>query len=158
MDTQTILGLLDKSALFRDIHHNKLTPLIKQSMQLSLHKGERLLTPGEINEHVYIIISGGLSVHLTPSSLDAPIATLEPGDCVGEMSVLVDGNVSAYVTANEESQVLAVGYSSFWGLIKSSNDAALNMLNILVHRIRKGNEFKVESLLSAEKTIGVRLD
>jgi sigma-B regulation protein RsbU (phosphoserine phosphatase) len=150
MDVNTILGLLDKSTLFRDIPHSKLTPLVKQSMQLSLHKGERLLTPGEINEHVYIIISGGLSVHLTPSTVDAPIAVLYPGDCVGEMSVLVDGNVSAFVTANEESKIIAIGYSAFWGLIKSSNDAALNMLNILVHRIRKGNETKVATLLSPD--------
>jgi CRP-like cAMP-binding protein len=151
IDANTILGVLDKTALFRDIPHSLLNPILKQSLQISLKKGERLLSKGEINEHVYIITSGALSVHLTPASLDDPIAKLYPGDCVGEMSVLVDGNVSAYVTAIVDSQVLAIGYSTFWGLIKGSNDAALNMLNILVQRIRKGNEIKIESILLGEK-------
>ena len=150
IDAQTMIKLLDNTALFRGIPHSILAPLFKQSMQISLQKGEQLLSPGVLNEHVYIIISGQLSVHLTPSSLDEPIAILNPGDCVGEMSVLVDRKVSAYVTANTDSQLLAISYSSFWGLIKGSNDAALNMLNILVQRIRAGNEVMADALLRDE--------
>lgn len=146
IDAQTILRLLEKTALFRGIPHSILSPLFKQSMQMSLQKGEQLLSPGVLNEHVYIIISGQLSVHLTPSSLVEPIAILNPGECVGEMSVLADRKVSAYVTANTDSQLLAISYSSFWGLIKGSNNAALNMLNILVQRIRTGNEVMADSL------------
>lgn len=150
IDAQTILGSLEKSALFRGIPHSILSPLFKQSMQMSLRQGEQLLSPGVLNEHVYIIISGQLSVHLTPSSLDEPIAILNSGDCVGEMSVLVDRKVSAFVTANTDSQLLVIGYSAFWGLIKGSNDAALNMLNILVQRIRAGNEVMADALLRDE--------
>jgi hypothetical protein len=49
---------------------------------------------------------------------------------------------------------LAIGNSSFWGLIKGSNDAALNMLNILVQRIRTGNEVMADSLSRDEKASG----
>lgn len=150
IDTRTLLALLDKTALFRGIPHSILAPLFKQSIQISLQQGKQLLTPGVLNEHVFIIISGQLSVHLTPSSLDDPIAILNPGDCVGEMSVLVDRKVSAYVTANTDSQLLVIGYSAFWGLIKGSNGAALNMLNILVQRIRAGNEVMADALLRDE--------
>ena len=150
IDAQTILALLDKSALLRGIPRSTLATLFKQSMQISLKQGEPLLSPGVLNEHVYIILSGQLSVHLTPSSQNAPIAILNQGDCVGEMSVLVDRKVSAYVTAYTDCELLAVGYSAFWGLIKGSNDAALNILNILVQRIRAGNEVMADSLLRDE--------
>ena len=150
IDEQTILGSLNKSALFRGIPHSILAPLFKQSMQMSLQKGEQLLAPGVLNEFVYIIISGQLSVHLTQSTLDDPIAILNPGECVGEMSVLADRKVSAYVTAFTDCELLAIGYSAFWGLIKGSNDVALNMLNILVQRIRAGNEVMADSLLQDE--------
>lgn len=144
---QTILGLLEKSTLFRGIPQSILTPLVKQSMQMSLKQGEKLLSPGEFNEYVFIILTGQLSVHLTSSSQEEPIAILNPGECVGEMSVLVDRKVSAYVMANTDCQLLAIGYSAFWGLLKGSNDAALNMINILVQRIRAGNEIMADSLL-----------
>lgn len=150
IDAQTLLGLLGNTALFRGIPHSTLAPLFKQAMQISLYKGELLLSPGVLNENVYVIISGQLSVHLSPSTQDEPIAILNPGDCVGEMSVLVDRKVSAYVIANADSELLVIGYSAFWGLIKGSNDAALNMLNILVHRIRAGNEVMADSLLREE--------
>ena len=151
IDTPMILELLDKSPLFRGIPHKFLAPVFRQSIQISLNKDEQLLTPGVINEHVYIIISGQLRVHLTRSILDEPIAILNPGACVGEMSVLVDRAVSAYVTANSDCKLLAIGYSAFWSLIKGSNDAALNMLNILVQRIRTGNEVIADTLLHHDK-------
>jgi diguanylate cyclase (GGDEF)-like protein len=128
-----------------------LDPIFKQGIQISLDRGEQLLTPGVRNEHVYIIVSGKMGVHLTLSNLDEPFAILNPGDCVGEMSVLVDSTVSAYVIANTPCQLLAIGHSSFWALIKGSNESARNMLNILVQRIRMGNEVVAETLLHHEK-------
>lgn len=150
IDAKIVLSLLDNTPLFRGIPQSILAPLIKQSMQMSLMRGERLLSPGILNEDVYVLISGQLSVHLTPSSVNEPVATLKAGDCVGEMSVLVDRKVSAYVTAAEDSQLLVIGYSAFWKLIKESIDAAHNVLSILVHRIRAGNALMTDALLRNE--------
>jgi len=151
IDVPTILKLLDNSTLFCGIPHKILAPVFKQSIQISLKQGERLLSPGIPNEHVYIIISGQLGVHLTLSNLDEPLAILNPGECVGEMSVLVDSSVSAYVIANTDCQLLAIGYSTFWMLIKGSNESARNMLNILVQRIRMGNETIADTLSQHDK-------
>jgi diguanylate cyclase (GGDEF)-like protein len=145
-DESKILQLLDKTPLFRGIPHKLLAPIFKQAMLITLEQGEKLLSPGNINEHVYIIISGQMGVHLTLSNQDEPFAILNPGECVGEMSVLVDRIVSAYVIAKTDCQLLAIGYSSFWSLIKGSNESARNMLNILVQRIRMGNEVIAETL------------
>lgn len=150
IDSKIVLGLLDNTPLFRGIPHSILTPLIKQSMQMSLNEGEQLLSPGVLNEDVYVLISGQLIVYLTPTSATEPIATLNAGDCVGEMSVLVDRKVSAYVAAAAECHLLVIGYSAFWKLIKESNDAAQNVLNILVHRVRAGNALMTDALLRNE--------
>jgi diguanylate cyclase (GGDEF)-like protein len=146
IDEQKILQLLDKTPLFRGIPHKLLAPVFRQAVPISLEQGEKLLSPGDVNEHVFIIISGKMGVHLTLSDRDEPFAILNPGDCVGEMSVLVDRIVSAYVIAKTDCQLLAIGYSSFWSLIKGSNESARNMLNILVQRIRMGNEVIAETL------------
>lgn len=151
IDAPTILKLLDETPLFQGIPHKILSPIFRDSMQISLAKGELLLSPGVINEHVYIIISGQLSVHLSLSNLDESLAILNTGECVGEMSILVDSKVSAYVIAKTDCQLLAIGYSAFWSLIKGSNESARNMLNILVQRIRLGNEVIADSLLNQDK-------
>jgi diguanylate cyclase (GGDEF)-like protein len=151
IDAKIIPQLLEKSSLFRGIPQKILAPVFRDAVQISLYQGEQLLAPGSVNEYVYIIISGQLGVHLTLSNLDEPLAVLNPGECVGEMSVLVDSDVSAYVLARIDCQLLAIGYSSFWALIKGSNDSARNMLNILVQRIRMGNEVIADTLLHHDK-------
>jgi diguanylate cyclase (GGDEF)-like protein len=147
IDSPEILNLIENASLFRGISHELLAPLFMKAELITLNQGDKLLSPGIINEHVYVIISGHLNVQVTPSNLDSPIATLSPGECVGEMSVLVDSQVSAYVIASTNCQLLSIDYTSFWSLINSSNEAARNMLNILVQRIRLGNEVVADSLL-----------
>jgi len=151
IDAPIILELLDNSPLFRGIPQKILSPIFKQAVLISLDQGERLLSPGIRNENVYIIISGQMSVNLTLSNLDEPLTILTPGECVGEMSVLLDSTVSAYVIANTDCKLLAIGYSSFWSLIKGSNESARNMLNILVQRIRMGNEVIADTLSQHDK-------
>lgn len=139
--------LIETATLFRGVPREMLEPLIRKAKQVTLKQGEKLLSPDKINENVYIVISGRLSVQATPSSLDRPIAMLAPGECVGEMSVLVDGLVSAYVIAATSCELFSIDYESFWSLIEGSNEAARNMLNILVNRVRLGNRIMADSLL-----------
>lgn len=143
-----ITNLIENASLFRGISTQLLDSLFNTSKLVSLKPGEKLLSPGVINENVYILLSGRLSVQPTPSLMDEPITMLTPGECVGEMSVLVDGVVSAYVIAISNCELLSIDYASFWSLIDGSNEAARNMLNILVQRIRLGNEIMADSLLN----------
>ncbi len=147
IDSPEIRRLIEGAALFRGIPRELIDPVFRKAELVTLKPGEKLLSPGTVNEHVYILISGRLSVQVTPSSMDEPIAMIAPGECVGEMSVLVDSLVSAYVIASTSSQLFAIDYASFWSLIDGSNEAARNMLNILVQRIRLGNEIMADGLL-----------
>lgn len=147
IDSPEIVRQIESSPLFRDVSREALASILDQQNLLSLKPGDRLLSPDRINEHVYIVLSGRLSVQMTPSRTEKPIALLNPGECVGEMSVLADHLVSAYVVAISDCQLLAIDYAAFWGLLDGSNKAARNMLNILVHRIRMGNELVADSLM-----------
>jgi diguanylate cyclase (GGDEF)-like protein len=147
IDSPEIFRLIETATLFRGVPHEILEPLFREAKLVTLKQGERLLSPNRINENVYIVISGRLSVQATPSSSDKPIAMLAPGDCIGEMSVLVDGLVSAFVIATTDCELFAISYGDFWSLIDGSNEAARNMFNILVHRVRLGNRIMADSLL-----------
>jgi len=142
-----MIQLIQNSRLFQDVPGEVLEPMFSKAQRVALKQGTILLAPGKVNENVYVIISGRMSVQISPSSSDKPLAIIAQGDCVGEMSVLVDGVVSAYVIAVSDCEVYSIDYASFWSMIEGSNEAARNMLNILVYRIRLGNESIADSFL-----------
>ena len=141
-----IFSLIENAPLFRGVPRDVLEPMFRSAKLISLQSGEKLLARGTINENVYVVVSGYLSVQTTPSHLEQPLATLTPGECVGEMSVLVDSLVSADVIASTDCQLFAIDYASFWSLISTSNEATRNMFDILVRRIRLGNENMTENI------------
>lgn len=147
IDSPEILRNIARAPLFHNVPLDTLQSICKQAKVVSLLQGDKLLTLGKINEYVYIVVSGRLSVKVSLSSLDEPIAMLAPGDCVGEMSVLVDGLASAHVIATTNCDLFAIDYMTFWKLIDESSDVARNILKILVQRIHMGNEVMANSIL-----------
>ncbi|MFA6972931.1 MAG: GGDEF domain-containing protein [Gallionella sp.] len=111
----------------------------------SLNSGETLLAQGQVNNLFYIILSGRLSIQAKESGIE-PMAMLGTGECVGEMSILGDGHVSAYVIAATDCKLLVIDHNALWNLIDSSNLAAHNMLKILSSRIFQADRVMAENL------------
>jgi diguanylate cyclase (GGDEF)-like protein len=93
---------------------------------------------------MYMIISGKLRVHLdSPES--EPVAFLESGQTVGEISVIDDSTVTAYVVAASPTRLLAVNEETFWRLIMASHEFAANLLLLLAQRMRANNSTILEN-------------
>jgi diguanylate cyclase (GGDEF)-like protein len=112
--------------------------------------GEHVLRQGQVNQTMYLILSGELSVHLDGLET-APVASLSMGETVGEISVIDDSPATASVVAAQPSRLLAVDEETFWRLIQGSHTFATNMLLLLAQRMR-ANNFKIsESMRLREK-------
>lgn len=140
-----ILKILETAPLFRGIPRKLLAMNLNQSRLLTLSSGEILLSSGQANNVIYIILSGRLSIQSKDTQVE-PIAMLGEGECVGEMSVLGDTHASAYVIAATNCKLLAIDHDAIWKLIDSSHEAAHNMLNILTRRIRLTDQVLAENL------------
>src|SRR4030067_2886955 len=96
------------SALFRDTAGAAIQDALTTCPRRRLHSQESLLTPGQPNRTLYLLLSRTLQVLLggddTPESL-----TIVPGECVGEMSVIDGQRVSAPGGAAAGGRVLALG-------------------------------------------------
>jgi diguanylate cyclase (GGDEF)-like protein len=131
-------SLLDSLQLFRGVAPDDVHTLLQGCDRRDIAKGEVLLSPGEPNEHVFIILSGGLDVHV--GSLQTPaLTTMEPGDCVGEMSIIEDRDPSAYVIGAENTHVLVIHQSVLWQMVDASHEFAKNLLVVLSERVRSHN-------------------
>ena len=69
------------SEWFRDLRY-AVRSLLHPCDRIDIEQGDILLSPGNSNENVYIVLSGRLHVHI--GSTDAQIlATMDVGACVG---------------------------------------------------------------------------
>jgi len=131
-------SLLDSLQLFRGVYPDDIQDALQRCERRDLAAGELLLSPGEKNEHVFVVLSGSLKVHV--GSPDAPaLATMEGGDCVGEMSIIEDRDPSAYVIGAEASHLLVIHQSVLWGMVDASHEFAKNLLVVLSQRVRSHN-------------------
>ena len=104
----------------------------------TLAAGDVLLNLGQSNRYMYMILSGRLSVHLEDTASE-PVAMLEAGETVGELSVMDDSPASAFVVAATASRLLVVDEPHFWNLVNASHDFAINLLLSLAKRLRANN-------------------
>ena len=118
--------------------------LLQSCDRKDLDKGETLLSPGEKNEHVYIVLSGSLNIHV--GSPEAPVlTTMDVGACVGEMSIIEDRDPSAYVIGAESTHLLTIHQSVLWDMVNASHEFAKNLLVVLSERVRSHNQVIAES-------------
>lgn len=136
--------LLEGLELFRGVRADDVAELLQRCDRRDIAVGEQLLSPGEKNEHVYIVLSGSLSVHV--GSIDTPVlATIKPGECVGEMSIIEDRDPSAFVVAAEASHLLEIHRSVLWQMVDASHDFSKNLLVVLSERVRSHNRTIADS-------------
>jgi diguanylate cyclase (GGDEF)-like protein len=137
-------SLLEGLELFHGVCPDDVQELLQNCDRRDLGKGELLLSPGEKNEHVFIVLSGSLNVHV--GSPEAPVlCTMDVGACVGEMSIIEDRDPSAYVIGAEQSHLLLIHQSVLWDMVNASHEFAKNLLIVLSERVRSHNRVIADS-------------
>lgn len=138
MDISTMTidpSLLLRLDLFRNVSPESIEVYLEQSNVVEIRAGEILIEPGKENTHIYCLLSGRLSVHLGDAA-KPPYTSMDPGECVGEMSIIEQKEPSAYVIASDESRLLMIPQDTLWAMVDSSHAIARNLLYILSRRVR----------------------
>ena len=143
-------SLLDSLELFRGVLPDDVHELLQRCDRRDLAEGELLLSPGAKNEHVFIVLSGSLNIHV--GSADTPLlATMDVGACVGEMSIIEDRDPSAFVIGAEESHLLLIHQTVLWEMVDASHEFAKNLLVVLSERVRSHNRVIADSFGEMKK-------
>src|SRR5437667_10489504 len=120
-----------------------LDALVPRARLLQLEAGQHLLRRGEANLRVYILLSGLLRVELD----DSPLAYIERGETVGELSLLAGSSATATVAAEKPTQLLVLDEETFWWLAESSHEFSVGLLVRLAKRLRSNNDAVRESIV-----------
>jgi sigma-B regulation protein RsbU (phosphoserine phosphatase) len=137
--------LISRHPLFAGIQSEALRPLVERCAVRQLRIGEVLLSPGEANRTLFLLLDGQLGVHVERVDSEEEFL-VGPGECVGEISVVDCGPATAYVVAEMPSQVLAIPESEIWDGLFRVPVIARNFLRLFANRFRARNEAMQQAL------------
>jgi diguanylate cyclase (GGDEF)-like protein len=140
---------LEYSPLFAGVKPEKLLPHMQHATVLELGTGQRLLEPGQHNNRLFVLLSGELGIYLDAGAR-VQVAKIEPGECVGELSVIDERNASAFVVSLVPSRVWTLTSEQLWALMHDEPLVALNLMRVLADRVRHGNKAVLETTIQKQ--------
>ena len=107
----------------------------------SYPSGTTIFREGEPGDSMHVIVEGRVSVSVSNGAGgEATIASVGPGDCVGELSLLDGRPRSAAAIAATATKTMVVTRESFVEWLAERPPAALALLETLSLRLRRTNE------------------
>jgi diguanylate cyclase (GGDEF)-like protein len=130
---------LSRLHVFRGMDPGAVEGLLESCLLRVLEPGEILIRAGEVPQGAWFLLSGRLRVHLASPS-DSLLATIEPGESVGEMSLIDHQPAPTWVVADRSSRLLQMSEDVLWSLVQSSHEVACNLLLTVTRRLRHADE------------------
>ncbi len=133
MAREQYLDHLASVPLFSGCTTKELRDIAKATVELTLDEGKEFVTQGDVGREAFVIVEGSADVTRGGKT----IATLGPGDCVGELALLDHGPRTATVTAETPVTALVLSARAFSGVIEDVPGLAHKLLGQLAGRVRE---------------------
>ena len=132
-------------AVFKGLDDSELGGISTAAEPVDLDAGATLFSQGDAGDALYIIVSGRIDI-LKPTGKgeSRKVASIEPGQAVGEMALLVDMPRSATAVAASDLRLYRIDRERFQELLAKNDPGAFkvvhNMAVELCQRLHKINE------------------
>lgn len=133
MARQSHLDHLASVPLFSTCTKKELQAVARASDEVALPADKVLCEQGTLGHEAFVILTGTAEVRIN----DKKIATVGPGTCVGELSLLDHGPRTATIVAESEITALVIGVREFASIIDEVPTIAHKLLRSLAARIRE---------------------
>ncbi len=127
---------LKSAAIFERVTGEDLAPAARIAEVELYAPGEPIVREGERGDALFILVRGTATVERG----GRVIATLGPGDAVGEMAVLDSEPRSATVRATSEVEALRMGSEAFYEILHEQVEIAEGVIRVLSQRVRSLDE------------------
>jgi CRP-like cAMP-binding protein len=127
---------LKRVAWFEDLDQRSLDAIANAAVEQTYQPGQFIMRQGDTGVGAFILRSGKVEVVQEKDGKETRLATLGPGDVIGEMALLDEFPRSASVRAVEQTTALGIQRWHFKGILESHPQLALALLPILTRRIR----------------------
>jgi CRP/FNR family transcriptional regulator len=135
------VDLLARVPLLSGLEPAELERIAQVAIPRSFPKGARVFHEGDTSDACYVIRTGEVRVTREHSDGRAiALATLGPGELVGELAMLDGGVRSASVEALTDVDLLAVSAADMRGLLERNGQITAKLVVALTKRLRETNE------------------
>jgi CRP-like cAMP-binding protein len=114
-------------------------------------KGHVLFREGESGREMYVVQSGKVNITKRVRDTEKILATLGPGEFLGEMSILNNKPRSAGATMAENGKLLVIDPRTFEAMIRGNVEIAVRLIKKLSERLQEADE-QIENLLLRDPT------
>ena len=125
------ISFLKDVELFQDIPANYLASIAELMKKTTYYKGEILFHKGDAGDVFHIVQSGRIQIDIKGTHV-----YIEPGEGIGEMSLLDGEPRSATAKIAEDSTLLSLTLRDFNHILNSHTSIARSMLRIMSIRLR----------------------
>jgi len=140
------LELIRRVPLFALLTANQAESVADAVSKRRFKRGEVIVEQGEKSNTLFIILTGRVRVVTSDKrGREVILATLQPGDYIGEMSLIDNEAHSATVRAEVQTDMLALGRAEFARCLPENSSMAYAIMKGLVQRLRQADR-KIESL------------
>ncbi len=140
------LDLIRRVPLFSTLTQAQAESVADAVIKRRFKRGECIVEQGKKSNMLAIVLTGRARVVTTDSrGREVILATMNPGDYVGEMSLIDNQPHSATVRAEIQTDVLILGRMEFARCLPENTSMAYAVMKGLVQRLRHADR-KIESL------------
>jgi CRP-like cAMP-binding protein len=118
--------------LFAECTQRELNHIAKAGDEVGLAAGTLLVDQGQTGREAFVILEGSVTVKRNGRR----VATLGPGDVVGELSLLDHGPRTASAVCDTDCELFVLDHRHFRGVLESNPAIAMKLLAALAERIR----------------------
>jgi CRP/FNR family cyclic AMP-dependent transcriptional regulator len=140
------LDLIRRVPLFSMLTNDQAQGIADSVVKKRFRRGEIIVEHGRKSNSLFILLNGRARV-LTADSRgrEVILAVLQPGDYVGEMSLIDDSPHSATVRAEVQTDMLVLGRPDFARCLPENSSLSYAIMHGLVQRLRAADR-QIESL------------
>ena len=140
------LELIRRVPLFALLTASQAEAVADAVIKQRFKRGEIIVEQGEKSNTLFIILTGRVRVVTSDKrGREVILATLQPGDYIGEMSLIDNEPHSATVRAEVQTDMLTLGRAEFARCLPENSSMAYAIMKGLVQRLRQADR-KIESL------------
>src|SRR5438094_447960 len=128
------LCILRGEQLFECLSDEQLTHLVTQARLNVFGRGEPVIEEGSPGDSMFVLLRGEANVLVSKNGSTIQVATLNSGDCFGEMSLLTGEPRSATVRADADCYVMEIGKPTMAEVLHNAPECLVHLSELLAQR------------------------
>jgi len=155
-DQAEAFSILRGERLFECLSEAQLTQMVNQARLNTFGRGEPVIEEGAPGESMFVLLRGAANVFVSKNGSTIQVATLNAGDCFGEMSLLTGEPRSATVRANADCYVMEIGKPVMADVLRSAPDCMVILSDLLAQRKMENEGILKEARRTDEQSLKQR--